>query len=118
MQEKWKNVNLTKELYDSCELSEIIVKKISSVISDGNLFFAILEPSLEELSNVFAVDKEGKTIWQIKNVQPKDNMEYIVSPMVGINLSEDNHLFATDLMGRKFRVNKETGKLQGIEVVK
>lgn len=97
---------------------------ISELKSNNNYIFVRLEiPSgrkltEEELCNVVAVDESGSIKWQIKNIPPQNNPDYICAPIVGMNLDVNNILFVTDFMGRKFQVNQDTGDLQQIEIVK
>ena len=70
-------------------------------------------PIKDEDNNVYAIDKNGNVVWQIKNIPPEDNEEFICSPIVLMYVDDNNRLFVTDFSGRRFKVNLETG---GIEI--
>lgn len=97
---------------------------ISEVKVSNNYFFVRLEiPSGQqltekELCNVIAINESGNVEWQIKNYPPQNNSNYICSPIVGMDLDENDMLFVTDFMGRKFQVNQETGALKQSKIVK
>ncbi|EGT1408725.1 TPA: hypothetical protein U0Y22_002743, partial [Listeria monocytogenes] len=83
--------------------------------NDNCLFVRLLvvpgqELNENTLSNVYAINKLGEIQWQIKNVAPKGNNVYICAPLVGMDI-EENDLFVTDFMGRRFEVNQENGEL-------
>ncbi|MBC1742911.1 hypothetical protein HCA06_07460 [Listeria welshimeri] len=90
--------------------------------NDNYLFVRLLVAPGQELnestlSNVYAINKLGEIQWQIKNVAPKGNSVYICVPLVGMNI-EENVLFVTDFMGRRFEVNQENGTLNHMKIVK
>lgn len=79
--------------------------------NDNYLFVRLLVAPSQELdestvSNVNAINKLGEIQWQIKNASPRGNSVYIYAPLVGMNI-EENVLFVTDFMGRRFGVNQE-----------
>ncbi len=78
--------------------------------NDNCLFVRLLvvpgqELNENTLSNVYA------------NVAPKGNNVYICAPLVGMDI-EENDLFVTDFMGRRFEVNQENGELNQVRIVK
>lgn len=79
--------------------------------NDNYLFVRLLVAPSQELdestvSNVNAINKLGEIQWQIKNASPRGNSVYIYAPLAGMNI-EENVLFVTDFMGRRFGVNQE-----------
>lgn len=65
-----------------------------------------------DFHNVYAYSKNGNKLWQIGSRQVGDNDIYTL-----INLLE-NEFYATDFSGRRYRVNKETGEPNRMQVVK
>lgn len=90
---------------------------IYDVKSNESLIFVLLDTfknsSLNEevLCNVFAYDFIGNFKWKIKNM-PSENVDVKKTyPLVLMNVNEKESLFVTDFMGRKFRVDKNTGSI-------
>lgn len=50
-------------------------------------------------------------------LRQKGNNVYICAPLVGMDI-EENDLFVTDFMGRRFEVNQENGELNQVRIVK
>lgn len=86
--------------------------KIVELKENANYLFVrlLVAPSQEldesTVSNVNAINKLGEIQWQIKNASPRGNSVYIYVPLAGMNI-EENVLFVTDFMGRRFGVNQE-----------
>lgn len=86
--------------------------KIVELKENANYLFVrlLVAPSQEldesNVSNVNAINKLGEIQWQIKNASPRGNSVYIYVPLAGMNI-EENVLFVTDFMGRRFGVNQE-----------
>ncbi|EAF5665933.1 hypothetical protein ACKTFP_001969 [Listeria innocua] len=100
-------------------------KKIDEIKQNDEYVFvrlAIIMNSSEyiegEDNNVYAIDKMGNIVWQIKNFPPKDNLEFTCSPIVLMYVDESNHLFVTDFSGRRFKVNLKTGDMQMVSITK
>ncbi|MBC1405983.1 hypothetical protein HB952_13190 [Listeria welshimeri] len=72
----------------------------------------------DEDNNVYAIDRKGDIVWQIKNTAPKDNPEFICSPIVLMYVDNDNHLFVTDFSGRRFKVDIKSGNMEMISITK
>lgn len=75
-------------------------------------------PIEDENNNVYAIDKNGDIVWQIKNIPPKDNVEFICSPIVLMYVDDNNHLFVTDFSGRRFKVDLKTGDMEMVGITK
>ena len=71
----------------------------------------------EEFCNVYCYNKNSKLEWQIKNSPPPKNPEFKITPFVGLYLNSSQELYATDFMGRRFKVNTETGELGEMNIV-
>lgn len=70
----------------------------------------------DELNNVFCYDTQGNIVWQIDNNMPscvksKEQIPYIDLEII------DGLLYATDFWGRRFLVERTTGKLLDIKIV-
>lgn len=72
----------------------------------------------DEENNVYAIDKNGDIIWQIKNIPPEDNLNFSCAPIVLIHLDENNQLFVTDFLGRRFEVDLKTGDMKMVGIAK
>ncbi|MCD2225703.1 hypothetical protein LAX75_13955 [Listeria cossartiae] len=71
-----------------------------------------------EENNVYALDKNGNIIWQIKNISPKDRPDFTCAPIVLMYLDENKNLFVTDFSGRRFKVDLKTGNLEMTGITK
>ncbi|MBC1805818.1 hypothetical protein HCJ40_02130 [Listeria sp. FSL L7-0993] len=72
----------------------------------------------DEENNVYALDKNGNIIWQIKNISPKDMPDFTCAPIVLMYLDENKNLFVTDFSGRRFKVDLKTGNLEMTGITK
>lgn len=72
----------------------------------------------DEENNVYAIDRNGDIAWQIKNIPPKDNPEFICSPIVLMFVDDNDHLFVTDFSGRRFKVDLKSGNLEMVSITK
>lgn len=99
--------------------------KIAEIKQNGEYIFVRLAIILnspvhieDEESNVYAIDKNGDIIWQIKNPPHKVNPEFSCSPIVLMHIDDNNRLFVTDFLGRRFEVDVKTGNMKMIGVTK
>ncbi|ANK59909.1 hypothetical protein [Loigolactobacillus backii] len=82
---------------------------------DGEQVFVRLEiPTGIKLTrsavrNVFAISRTGQIIWRLPIPVLKEFPKFSPLPITSIFL-KDEALFATDFMGRIFRLNKNTGE--------
>lgn len=72
----------------------------------------------DEDNNVYAIDRNGNIIWQIKNTPPKNNPEFICPPIVLMHVDDNNHLFVTDFSGRRFKVDLKSGNTEMVSITK
>jgi len=94
------------------------VKKIIKFENFSYVLLKIPRVDLEydELNNVFCYDAQGNLVWQIDNSMPscvksKEQIPYIDLEII------DGLLYATDFWGRRFLVERTTGKLLDIKIV-
>lgn len=74
--------------------------------------------TVDEECNVYAIKEDGEILWQIKNIAPVENPEFVCSPIVLMHVDEKERLFVTDFSGRRYRVNVETGEMEMIGITK
>ena len=72
----------------------------------------------DEDNNVYAIDRNGNIVWQIKNTPPKNNPEFICSPIVLMHVDDNNHLFVTDFSGRRFKVDLKSDNTEMLSITK
>lgn len=91
---------------------------IYQVIENFNKIYILLDiPFSKELSyddyhNIYCYSINGDRLWQI-GVRPKcDDAIYTM-----INL-DDYCLYANDFLGRRYKVNTETGQIEGMSIAK
>jgi len=93
--------------------------KISQVLYNDRLLFILLEipntvsMGYDEAHNVFAYNYNGDFVWQIGSRKMMDNTDYVL-----ITLEDENNLYATDYLGRRFKVNSITGEVSEMRIVK
>jgi hypothetical protein len=91
---------------------------IDTVIENDNSLFIMIDIPLnqkeyyyEDFHNVYCYDANGDLLWQIGERSIGDIYEYV---LIVIN---DNNLYATDMMGRRYLVNKKNGMPTDMKVV-
>lgn len=100
------------------EVEVFFTEKIDQVKVEGEKVFILLNiPSKQELTyddfhNVYCYSIDGAKIWQI-GIRPKgDKAVYTM-----INL-DDSFLYANDFLGRRYYVDKNTGNIRDMKIVK
>lgn len=83
-----------------------------------NKFYILLdilpkeELTYDDYHNIYCYSKNGDRLWQI-GVRPEgDDAVYTM-----INF-DDCFLYANDFLGRRYKVNAETGQIEGMSIVK
>lgn len=66
----------------------------------------------DDFHNIYGYSLDGEKIWQI-GIRPKG--DDIVYTMIGI---DDTFLYANDFVGRRYSVDKNTGEINGMRIVK
>ena len=73
--------------------------------------------SSNEINNIYCLDAEAKVNWQSEDIACKYPELKNLLPYEHMRLGEDK-IFATDFYGRKYKINTETGKIEGRSIVK
>lgn len=92
--------------------------KIDSVKLCNGLYIILLDIpiGITFLNNIFAADKCGCIIWQIqdpKELSIEGNIEY-----VGIRITEDNKIIATNFSGITYTLDPTDGKILNKEITR
>lgn len=70
----------------------------------------------EEINNIYCLDAQANLIWQSENLDilypTLKNLPY---EQMGI---KDDIIFASDFYGRNYRINVDSGKIEGCNIVK
>lgn len=69
------------------------------------------------MCNIYCYNINSKLEWQIRNSPSENYPELKRMPFVGLYLDHSN-LYATDFMGRRFKINIKTGELGEVNIVK
>lgn len=93
-------------------------KKIMEIINDGDRIFVLLsfpmnqETSYDDCHNLYCYDYKGNRQWQVgERTKGSDT----VFTMIRIF---DSVLYATDFFGRRYSVDKDSGELMAMQIVK
>lgn len=96
----------------------IFVEGIFQIKEDNGKIYVLLDiPQKEELlyddfHNVYCCSMEGKIIWQIGKRPKSDDAVYTM-----INY-DSQYLYANDFLGRRYTVDKSTGEIKDMSIVK
>ncbi|MEB3751168.1 hypothetical protein [Geobacillus icigianus] len=92
--------------------------KIMEVKIDGDKIFVLLHITprkkldYDDCHNIYCYNNHGEKIWQIGQRPNGDDTVFISIDLV------DSMLYANDFLGRRFLVNKESGKIEKMYITK
>lgn len=70
----------------------------------------------EEINNIYCLDNQANLLWQSEDLDilypKKKNLPY---EQMGI---KEDAVFASDFYGRNYKINVQTGKVEGCSIVK
>lgn len=70
----------------------------------------------EEINNIYCLDNQANLLWQSEDLDilypKKKNLPY---EQMGI---KEDTVFASDFYGRNYKINAQTGKVEGCSIVK
>ncbi|MDR2088478.1 MAG: hypothetical protein LBP73_03880 [Clostridiales Family XIII bacterium] len=112
------NANIENNLLHMGDMEIAFENKISQLKQEGNRFFVLLDiPAKEELCyddyhNIYCYGNDGRKVWQIGKRPKGDDAVFTMIDMV------DSVLYANDFLGRRFKVDKETGIVGDMNITK
>ncbi|RKM58185.1 hypothetical protein D6853_01205 [Butyrivibrio sp. X503] len=93
--------------------------EIRTVIQYKKSFIILLAIPYDsnEINNIFCLDADAKVNWQSEDIACKYPELKNLLPYEQMGLKEDK-IYASDFYGRNFKINAETGKIEGRSIVK
>jgi outer membrane protein assembly factor BamB len=96
-----------------------IVYPIKNIVINGISKIFRNNQKKNELNRVYCYDDNGNLIWQIKSPKFNEFPNFEESAVVGISYDrKQDKFFTTDLFGRCFDVNLETGEIMSFRTTK
>lgn len=96
----------------------IFENNIYQIEEDNNKIYVLLDiPPKEKLlyndvHNIYCYSKKGDKLWQIGNRDRSDDAVYTMIRIV------DSELYANDFLGRRYKIDKDSGEIEDMVVVK
>lgn len=97
-------------IQEAIELSEKVIVQLNMPTG--------IDLGYDELNNVFCYDYRGNKVWQIKpqTLVGREKMDPMPYELIYANNNEE--LFATDFMGRRFKVDIKSGEIIDFSIAK
>ena len=70
-----------------------------------------------EINNIYCLDAQANLIWQSEDLSTRYPELKNLLPYEQIGIKDDN-IFASDFYGRNYKINVDSGKIEGFNIVK
>ena len=70
-----------------------------------------------EINNIYCLDAQAKLIWQSEDLSTRYPELKNLLPYEQIGIKDDT-IFASDFYGRNYKINVDSGKIEGFNIVK